>query len=71
MGAEGKLFFLSIAWTVRSKRRKRDSARVRRGISSIELESSFTVPHISIIFFDQREKRRDILYLRTSSKCFR
>ena len=39
----GKLFFLSIAWTVRSKRRKRDSARVRMGIKSIELESSFTV----------------------------
>lgn len=43
VGAKGKLFFLSMAWTVRSKRRKRDSARVRRGVRSIELESSFTV----------------------------
>lgn len=38
----GKWFFLSMAWTVRSKRRKSDSARVRMGMSSIELESSFT-----------------------------
>lgn len=39
----GKLFFLSIASTVRSKRRKRDSARVRMGMRSIVLESSLTV----------------------------
>lgn len=39
----GKLFFLSTAWTTRSKRRKSDSARVRIGISSIEFESSLTI----------------------------
>lgn len=38
----GKLFFLSIASTVRWKRRKRDSARVRIGRRSIVLESSLT-----------------------------
>lgn len=41
-GADGKLSFLSIAWTERSKRRKSDSARVRIGTSSIVLESSLT-----------------------------
>lgn len=43
----GKLFFLSIASTVRSKRRKRDSARVRRGTSSMVFESSLTFRLIS------------------------
>lgn len=38
----GKLFFLSMAWTARSKRWNRDSARVRMGMSSIVLESSLT-----------------------------
>lgn len=39
----GKEFFLSMAWTVLSKRRKSDSARVRMGSNSIELESSLTI----------------------------
>lgn len=38
----GKLSFLSIAWTKRSKRWKSDSARVRIGMRSIVLESSLT-----------------------------
>lgn len=38
----GKLFFLSMAWTARSKRWKIDSARVRIGMSSMVLESSLT-----------------------------
>ena len=56
----GKLFFLSIASTVRSKRRKRDSARVRMGMSSIVLESSLTVHYVrrgSINKWDKVEER--------------
>lgn len=41
-GGAGKLSFLSIAWTERSKRWKSDSARVRMGIRSIVLDSSLT-----------------------------
>lgn len=44
----GKDFFLSMAWTALSKRRKIDSARVRMGTSSIEFESSLTVCFISL-----------------------
>ena len=43
VGAVGKLSFLSIAWTARSKRWKSDSARVRSGTRSIVLESSLTI----------------------------
>ena len=43
----GKEFFLSMVWTVLSKRRKIDSARVRMGSNSIELESSLTVSLVS------------------------
>jgi hypothetical protein len=46
----GKLDFLSIASTVRWKRRKRASARTRVDSRSIELDSSLTVVVVSSVF---------------------
>lgn len=52
----GKDFFLSMFWTVLSKRRKMDSARVRMGISSIEFESSLTVIALAPLSHLKRRK---------------
>lgn len=70
----GKLFRLSTASTVRSKRRKRAWARRRVEGRSIVFESSLTIRQLvrSLpLLYCTSDKRNNIPYFNTSSKRFR